>query len=283
MRSAALAEAWLEARLGDVIFWGEISLEYVIARLQRIGSRVVETRPAESLDAVVICDHYDADVRAGIAGQTGSGIRVLVDDLGGVIPSGFDIVWNPNAYATAALYPKFGGKVLSGPKYIPLRSDIPRWKRAGARGTAVMLGGSGAIPAALRAALADLAGETSLKPVAGVGSWLPSGWAELSTDSPWSDIVGHQRLVTAAGTTTWEAAKAGIPVVALLLADNQSKIFEWAVGRGAPGIDVRRAAKGTLGPQLVEAARGARKLPTIENGARRVRDYLRDNFDKAQR
>jgi len=283
MRCATLAEAWIGAGLGDAIFWGDISLQFVKARVQQAGVPVVEAGHAVPGDGAVICDSYDPDVRSSVAKEKQFDIRVLVDDLGGAVAGGFDAVWNPNAYGSAAMYPGFHGEVLAGPTYVPIRPDIPSWTRKGTHGTAVMLGGSNAIPAPVKSALANLASEPLLTPFSGVGSWVPREWTMLDEMNPWPGIVRCERLITASGVTTWEAAMAGIPVVMLLLAGNQSRIFEWAVASGAPGIDATHVEERVLRERLAAALGGARRLPAIENGAGRVRDFVRNAIAGASR
>ena len=48
---------------------------------------------------------------------------------------GFDVVWNPNAYGSAALYPRFAGRVLTGAGCVPLRAGLPTWSDTGTDGT----------------------------------------------------------------------------------------------------------------------------------------------------
>jgi hypothetical protein len=281
MRCSTLAEAWLNADGGDVIVWGEIALDFVRARLTRIGARISQRRDLIPLEGVLVCDHYDRAVRAAIATETGFGIRVLVDDLGGVVVPGFDVVWNPNAYESGHLYPGFRGRILGGVSHVPIRPDIPVWTEVDSGGIAVTLGASDAIPDHLRAALDDLAISDRATPFCGVGNWLPQGWGQLNGDNPWPGIVRCRMLVTASGVTTWEAAKAGIPVVMLLLADNQAKIFEWAVASGAPGVDCRAIGRGDLRDALADSIGHAQKLPALENMAPHVTAELRECFKRA--
>jgi hypothetical protein len=75
-------------------------------------------------------------------------------------------------------------------------------------------------------------------------------------------------LITAAGTSLWEAASARIPVVVLCTADNQVAVSDWARQAGVPVIDARQAAVAReVATGLCKALPFARPLPPIENGA----------------
>ena len=277
MRCAALAEAWIGLEVGAAVFWGEASLSFARRRIEALGARLVDRYAPATHAAVLVCDHYEPAVRGAASAARDFGLRVIVDDLGTVVEPGFDVVRNPNAYASPRLYRGFTGAVLAGADVIAVRADLPTWCPAGASGTAVMLGGS-RLHESLVEGLALLAERAGADRFAGSGSWVPSGWATIDPENPWEQIARADRLIISSGTTVWEAASVGIPVVLVQIASNQDLIFKWARDHGVPGVDARpfTGQPDTLSRALEHALSQPRRLPHVENGAANVSRLLRE-------
>lgn len=275
MRLASLAEAWA-AGGGEVRLAGEVTIPFVRERLAAAGVRVLPEPDRAGPETVLVADSYDAGRRRQGAGTPGAALRVLVDDLGGEVPAGYGAVWNPNAYATAALYPGFAGEVLAGAAFVPVRTGLPGWRPARSGAVAVMAGG-GELPALLREGLARLAAELGEARFLGAGGWAPPGWGRVPAHDPWREVAGCDVLVTASGSTVWEAAAVGIPVVVVKTAANQERVFRWALESGAPGVDATGMRDPAVLARALAAAHGrAAPLPRIEPGGERTARALRE-------
>lgn len=271
MRCANVLAAWQARGLGTAYVWGDISLPFVVDRLNdlriRAGRECVVANPA-----LVLVDHYSEEVRHQVA--RGRSVYVLVDDLGCAVPEAFDCVWNPNAYGSAELYPGFAGPVLTGPHFIPLRLDLPKWHPSDRPRMGLMLGGS-AIQARLSAALDTVATRVPqpMTMVAVGGAWR-TGFIRASTVNPWIDIAGCHAVVSTAGSSIWEAAVVGIPVAAIEVADNQSLIADWLRQFGVPVIGELGASVDELAAFICDAPATARRLPAVTSGVHRVVNHL---------
>ncbi|HEX2188378.1 MAG TPA: hypothetical protein VHG51_05740 [Longimicrobiaceae bacterium] len=275
MRLASLAEEWAAGAGGVVRLAGEVSIPFVRERLAAAGVRVEASGAGPLPGAVLVADSYDAGRRRQGAGAPGAALRVLVDDLGGEVPAGYDAVWNPSACATPALYPGFAGEVLAGAAFVPVRTGLPPWRPCGPGTTAVMLGG-GDVPPHLRDALGRLAAELGEARFRGVGGWTPPGWGGIPASDPWREVSGCGVLVTASGSSVWEAAAVGIPMVVVKTAANQERVFRWAVESGAPGVDATSLRDpAALARALGEAHGRAAPLPRIRPGGAHVARTLR--------
>ena len=262
MRCLTLAESWLELG-GHAQCWGNVDLRFVRRRAEALGIELVGRRPDE--DSLLLVDVYDEAERHSLAGESPGTRSVLVDDLGGYVPAGYRAVWNPNAYGRPDLYPAFGGEVIAGVDGVPIRRGLPRWLGDGAG--AVSFGG-GDIPAPLVAALSQLPVRLEMPKGWGVGALVPPGWRRANEDDMWADLHQAAYLITAAGSTLWEAAAVGIPVVVVVFAENQALVGKWASEMGVPVIDVRnRTDSSQIAVDLARQVRGARALPNLQSGA----------------
>lgn len=258
MRCLALAEAWP----GKTRVWGEATIEFVRNALRARQINVGVAEPVVSLDSILVVDTYDERERERGAAYDHAGARVLVDDVGCRIPHGYDAVWNPNAYGTKALYPAFRGPVYTGAAYTPVRRNVPQWTGGRSDDVAVTLGGA-EIPEHIMTALEALPAERS-RNFRMAGGSVPAGWATIETNRLWETAIECSRLLTAAGSTVWEAATAQIPVVVMLTAHNQRLVFEWARGGGVPAIDALTVRDPRdLTAQLIAALGRANALPAI--------------------
>src|SRR5687768_801724 len=267
MRSAALLESWKNEGFGTGSLWGDVDLGFARARLDQAGVPVTRDCPSGSADRVLVCDDYDPGIRHQASTTTGFALCVCVDDVGAPGASEFDVIWNPNAYAADDLYADYRGELIAGPRHVPLRSDLPAWTGSEEHVVAVMMGGGYLVPH-LASSLARL-GASSRWRFAGVGSWVPKTWAPLPAESPWSEASRCSRLITSAGTTTWEAACIGIPTVLIQVADNQHLVCRWASAHGARVVDALTPREG-IAADIATALEHARPLPPLMNGAPRV-------------
>lgn len=269
MRLLALAAAWRE-RGGEVVLVGCVSLPFVARRLLALGVRRSDAPGAEG--AVMVTDSEDATIRFRGAEAGRYQLRVLVDDEGGEIPPGYDVVWNPNPYGRPDLYTGYTGGVLTGPDVVPLSELLPRWE-PGPRGeTFVSVGETP--PAGIREALEILAELQPEERFAIAGEWAPGGWRRVPTGELWTEASKARRLVTDAGPTVWEAAAVGIPVVLLQVAESQRLVYRWARDAGVPGLNAGLIDAEFLAHQLQALLPAARALPAIHNGARSVAECL---------
>lgn len=175
-----------------------------------------------------------------------AGLRVLfVDDYGHGSPYTADLVLNQNLHAQESLYLQRASdtRLLLGPRYALLRREFRRWLgfqqtiRPIARNILVTMGGSDPDNVTLKVidALARLE-ELEVRVVVGAGNphmavlqaaaKSSNGTVHLLdnvTDMPglmtWADLA-----VSAAGSTCWELAMSGVPMILLVLASNQQGI-----------------------------------------------------------
>jgi carbamoyl-phosphate synthase large subunit len=256
MRCMTVAAAWRNAG-GTAELLGRIELPFVEQRARELGVAVRAARP-EAGD-VLLVDVYDARERYTWAAAP-YGTRVLVDDLPGECPDRYDALWNPNAYAERAHYTEFGGEVLAGADYLPLREGLPEWDTA-ATGGAVSLGG------ALHTRYADLV--QTLPRLTGVSTgWstvepVPPGWRRANPVEPWTQLSRARWILIAAGSMLWEAAAVGIPVMVLATADNQRLAADYARRHGAPVLELPATADYAAG----EAAGTTAAASALRRGA----------------
>jgi hypothetical protein len=262
MRCLTLAESWL-ALGGRAECWGEVTLKFAERRAAALGVAIMD-RPSDE-GAVLLVDVYGQRERLSLAGWPGVARRVLVDDLGGAVPIGYDVVWNPNGYGDLQLYAQFSGEVIAGVDCVPIRRGLPQW--VGGGGGAVSFGG-GKLPFALRSALTLLPSTIAEPEGWSVGEYTPPGWRRAREDDTWTDLRHASWLIAAAGSTIWEAAAVGIPVVVVVIAENQSLIGKWTASHGAPVIDIRdRTDPADIAEALATHTEEARRLPRLQSGA----------------
>lgn len=270
IRVAALATAW-RALGGTAVAIGRVELPFVLRHYQDLGI-AVEPSADPACDLLVV-DRYDAVERDSLATVQFAKIKVLVDDLGGPVPGGYHVVWNPNPYASGALYPSFGGRVLAGTDVLALRDDLPRWRKRLDGNVVVTLGG-GRPGQALIGAFALLTQLMPAERFAIAGDWAPPGTLEVPPDQLWATAIDAKCLVTAAGSTIWEAAAVGVPIVVIAIAENQRSVYRWARNHGVPGADGLSVQGDVLAHQLRALIPAAMIAPPLENGAGRVAEEL---------
>jgi RimJ/RimL family protein N-acetyltransferase len=268
MRCLTLGEAWIDAGFGDAVLMGAVEVEFAAQRLtrSRVG-RADANLPLDPSDIVVV-DAYDDATRARHLSD-GVALRVLVDDLDDTMEYAYDALWNPNAYGPSLTYPRFGGTKLLGEPFVPVRADLPRWAGPTGDGTFVVFGG-GAIDESLAGAMRLLAPMLPAERFSGVGAWVPEEWTTVAGSDLWPAAATSTRVITAAGSTTWELSHVGAPAVVVVLADNQEYVGRWAASAGVPVVDVRGMSARQIADALVDALHHARALPRVRSDMREL-------------
>jgi hypothetical protein len=268
MRCLNLVEPESE-NVREVVMIGEVAIPFAAKRLRRLGVTVCSL-PEKVESDVLVVDTYDPNARRMWSSAGDFRLRVLVDDLGGRVPTGFDVVWNPNAYGHRGLYPDFTGVLLTGADSIAIRSDLTRWT-GGVAGRVGVAPGGGKILPVLAESFRRVAAFFADHEFAASGDWVPAGWRVIDSQRPWTELTRCERIIVTGGIMTWEAAVVGIPVVVLKTANNQHLVIRWAADHGIPTID----ASSTQSPKKLALAVAtalplARPLPGLASGSASV-------------
>ena len=275
MRMIALGQAWSE-RGGAVCFAGCIGSAPLAARLEAEGFARADVRAAHPdpsdlpglLDLTDAGDwlaldgyHFDSGYQRALRA---AGRKTLVaDDVNDRGDYSADVLLNQNLNAESLAYavnPE--ARCLLGPRYALLRREF-RQIRAEWSGphaplrVLVTMGGSDPVnfSATVLRALGLLSGRKLNVRVA-VGPANPNrpGLERLAAASgmpvelvaPGEDMPQHMLwadlAVTAAGSTCWELAHLGVPMLAYGLADNQAGVLAGLVAAGAAVLGGRTAA-----------------------------------------
>lgn len=317
MRCLALAQAWRE-RGGEVVFLHAAVLPALAGRLVEAGchSEVLTVEAGSAADAEatsrralelgarwIVGDGY-AFGAAWQARVRARGARLLLlDDYGHAEHYHADVVLNQNAGAGAELYARRDAhtRLLLGPCYALLRREFvefpERLPYTPDRPLRVLLTMGGADTEDATGLVVEALAEASgLEVVVVVGAGyarleslrarvdaLGAGWtlARDVCDMPglmaWADVA-----VSAAGSTVWELARAGLPAALLITADNQLGIASTLSSAGAALALGRHPGLGAAGlrarllPWLADAdvrRDAASRLAALVDGrgARRVR------------
>jgi UDP-2,4-diacetamido-2,4,6-trideoxy-beta-L-altropyranose hydrolase len=287
MRCVALAQAWRDAG-GHAIFAMAEATRAVEERLRsegfevaRPGVRVASVADAEETARLahkhnvswVVVDGYEfgAEYQATLKSR---GLKVLfIDDNGHAGRYSADLVLNQNAHASEAFYPTRDAstRLLLGPRFAMLRREFTSWRGwnrkipAVARRVLVTMGGSDPDNVTERVVGAILA-EPSLNATVVVGGSNPHlpQLRELVAGAQQNvhlveNVLNMPELMTksdvaisGAGTTSLEMCFLGLPVLLIVLADNQRPAAEELNRRGAAinlgdGAEIRPS---TLSPCL---------------------------------
>ncbi|HOW96249.1 MAG TPA: UDP-2,4-diacetamido-2,4,6-trideoxy-beta-L-altropyranose hydrolase [Kiritimatiellia bacterium] len=323
MRCLSLAQA-ARAAAWDVVFLSHGDHEPVRRRVEAAGCRwqslervqphpgdLKETLAAarEAAASWVVADGYIFD-EAYQAALRDAGFRLMaVDDHRHLERYHADVLFNQNIHAERLRYAADPGTVfLLGPRYAMLNRaflpwrDRPREIPAMARRALVSLGGADPDNVTARVVEALRGLDVEARVIVGglnrhrdqLRAQLPDN-AELLvdvTDMPaqmaWADLA-----ILGAGSTCWEAAFLGLPVLMIVLADNQRRI---AAGLDEEGIGVslgehadlksrmiaermgemmpdagRRRAMSAAGRALVDGGGAARVLAALQSALVRLR------------
>lgn len=263
MRCLALAHAWQELK-GDAVVVVAQDIGTMADRLRSDGIEILRwhTTPGSSDDAgqtIALAQargarwiaidgyHFDTNYQQTVK-QYKIGL-LYVDDVGYSSEYAADIILNQNISADEGLYERrpAESRLLLGPRYALLRREFWQW-RGWRRGTKslpskvlVTLGGSDPNNVTLKViqALQQL-DTTDIHARILLGAANPhvnslheatrylEGHVQLIVDTKqmpehmaWADVV-----VTAGGSTCWELALMGLPMLVIVLADNQHGIAE---------------------------------------------------------
>ena len=254
MRCLALAQAWRGSG-GRVQFVTNATAPALLSRLEQEGGAVhfLESSRASIPDASetaivarrigadwLVLDGYDFDSEY-VESIQGAGIKVLaVDDLGRGELAAADLILNQNVYASAELYPNHLNLLL-GLKFALLRREFtsmslnPRGCVDFSSRVLVTLGGSD-FHNITRAVLDLLSAydECKLEITVLVGPENPHLGSLLFRGSSKHEIsvlvnppnipeimAGADVVVSAAGSSCWELAFLGVPMVLVVTAENQ--------------------------------------------------------------
>jgi len=263
MRCIALAHAWQEAG-GDVVFVISTTSEPLEERITHDSFSVsyVDESPGSLEDADqtraiaqhikagwIILDGYQfGDEYQEQVCRAGEQKLLVIDDYGHAKNTHADIVLNPNIYASMELYPHHLSKTrfLLGGRYTLLRREfLKQKKRSGKmqihtpRNILVTMGGSDPdnVTKMVLDTLMPLVAENSLSVTAIIGGMNrhfnpgdspyagnPSVRIVCATDEMPDLICNADMVITGAGSTAWEIAFLGRPMIAVVLTKNQERV-----------------------------------------------------------
>ena len=301
MRCLALAEAWLEDG-GRVTFAMNEVPDSLRERIAGAGAQIVRVSTPEG--AVRVARDHGAAFAAVDGYHLGPGYQValaaaglrllVIDDAGETATASAALVLNQNAHARAALYAALGGgpELLLGLDYALLRREFrdPAAARVVpevARRVLVTFGGADTAQLAPRAldALAPLDGLEVLL-VAGAANpradqlRVPAGArASIRIETAAiGDMAARMRsadlALIAAGSTSWELATSGVPMLAIVTADNQrgvaAAIAELGIGESLGAAE--DVSAGDIRDAVVRLARGAAARRAMARRGREVVD-----------
>ncbi len=275
MRLGTLAAAW-QRRGGRAAVIGPIEIDFVQERYRALGIESGNHVTDIGSDAVVVVDTYDAATRFAWSKRGGYGLRILVDDTADDdLPRGYDVVWNPNAYGSESMYPNSVPAVLAGADYLAIRDGLPSWQSVGQTEILVTLGGGAPSPV-LVDSMRQLDILLDTEQFVATGDWAPPRWRRIAADRLWAEAPQARQLVVAAGTTVWEAAAVGIPVILLMTAENQRLVYRWGRDAAIPGINTLLVDSEFLAHQLRALLAVPSPLPSVADGTDRVVHRLAD-------
>jgi UDP-2,4-diacetamido-2,4,6-trideoxy-beta-L-altropyranose hydrolase len=166
---------------------------------------------------------------------------VVIDDTGALDGSAFDLLLNQNPYASETMYPESSpNRLLLGLDYALIRPEVARLigaSKSSGQSLEVVVALGGTDVAGLGPALCD-----ALTSIDGVSVSLASGFSTLSSTSQQAasedravtlvpsvnlpEVLARSDLaVVAAGSIVWEAATLGVPMIAVVVADNQAPLL----------------------------------------------------------
>jgi len=304
MRCLALAQAWQEAG-GDAVFAMATDAPSLEKRLAEEGFEVerVAAEPGGTEDAAaaarlaqekgaswVVVDgyHFGYDYQRAMKD---AGLRVLfVDDNGHAGRYCADIVLNQNIHADESMYAdrEPHTRLLLGTRYVLLRREFLKWKGWRreipdvARKVLVTMGGADPGNATLKVVEAlEQVPSDGLEAVVVVGGSNPH-YDELrsavqdsrvairlernAADMP--ELMAEADVaVSGAGCTCWEIAFMGLPVILLVLAENQRRVAE--------GLCAADAAVGLVDHASCSTQAVAKALVGLVAGAGKRSDMFR--------
>ena len=269
MRSIALAQAWRDLG-GTVTLATALPLDGFRSRIAREGltSIALAVEPGSRQDAEATV----AVARSGGAGYVAmdgysfgpdfqrtvsqAGVATAcMDDYGHLDEYHVDMIVNQNLDSTDALYKRRPDttRLLLGAEFAMLRSDFTKHARrsrvARTAGTRVLVTLGGADPQNVTSRIVQSLGDVpfDIEAAIVIGGANPhlstvveavaasDGCFRTFVDVPslrrlmeWADVI-----VCGGGTTCWEAAFIGVPMIAIVLAENQTRIADALANHGA--------------------------------------------------
>lgn len=262
MRCLALAQEWRQQG-GEAVFIGRISAESLQHRIvdEGCGLKLLPaSHPApDDLSAVraylaenrsqpgwLVLDGYHFDLSYHDAIRCAGWSLMVIDDYAHLPEYHADILLNQNLYAGELIYnTQQGAQHLLGARYALLRREFQEARKQhrdiGGDGRRVLVTMGGADPdnvtgrvvdALLRMNVSGLAVKIVIGPLnphrsdlearlqrAGFQVEVLTAVEKMATLMQWADLA-----VTAAGSTCWELAALGVPMVVTIVADNQERL-----------------------------------------------------------
>jgi UDP-2,4-diacetamido-2,4,6-trideoxy-beta-L-altropyranose hydrolase len=250
VRCAAIAESW-QAEGGESVFITQCDSPGLLQRIRGAGARVAHVSDPCDLEpfrnaraARVVLDgyHFDPPYQERIQSL---GLPVLViDDLAHLSHYHADAILNQNSYANRLPYScEPAARLLLGTRYALLRSEFLPWDGVAketkplAKNILVTLGGSdphNVTPRVIEA-LHQVRHDLEITIVAGAANPHLDEIRALSATLRNARLVVNARnmaelmhwadlAVTAAGTTCWELSFMRVPMITVVVADNQEMI-----------------------------------------------------------
>lgn len=268
MRCLALVETWLTTDSAVTFAVGVGTPDAILERIKAVGAtgvRVVDAsdafRLAQRVGATrIVIDGYHLKEEQSVLARQAP--LLVVDDEGESATSVASIILNQNPYASSAFYESLDARpvLLLGPKYVLLRREFNESQSAGraARGgpTRVLVSMGGSDPQNLThsvaAALLSLEHDIEVSVIVGAAN--PRA-AEITPELEGKkarvyvavdNMASHMRdadvAIVAAGSTCWELARLGVPMLVVATADNQRAVaravesFGIGLPLGRPGV-----------------------------------------------
>ncbi len=267
MRCLALAEPWLAAG-SEVILAAQLMPEALGQRALKAGvkpysvggeaggiedAQETAALAAEHPGAWLVVDGYQfGEGYFGVLKQ--AGVKVLqVDDFGGLTRYAADFVLNQNLGVTAAWYPQKteNTRLLLGTRYVQLRGEFLQQKTTERDpekeqlSILVTLGGSDPdnVTAKVIEALQLISGVEATVVVGGSNPHWEELQASVKKDAAKIRLIRNASnmpelmatadlAIAAGGTTAWELAYMGVPMMTIVLADNQRSNGEQLAATG---------------------------------------------------
>jgi len=259
MRCLALAQAWQDrggsATLLTAALPAPLETRVRAEQLDVVSVEGDANDPSEAIRVArdggmqwVVVDGYDFD-SAYQRRIKDAGLPLLwIDDEAHAAPYSADVVLNQNPHAAESMYADraAGTRLLLGPRYVLLRREFRRWRDGRAKATGatprvlVTMGGGDAENVTLKAveALRRLTNaEIEAVVVAGnmnphvtkleavlegaEGMRLERNVTQMPELMSWADVA-----IAAGGSTSWELAYFGVPMLLLPIAENQRPVAE---------------------------------------------------------
>lgn len=258
MRCLAIAAEW-KRRGGDCAFLLFRSTDMLNERISSSGCDIVHLASDNPSDVIQACSefsaqfllvdgyHFDADYRCSL--QQVNIPVVLIDDSIIEPPWNADLIINPQPRSAACDYIGMPEeRLLLGLEYLPVRQEFHRQYELGVlplherRHILLNFGGTDparlTLPVATRLA-ASLPDNTHLDiimskehpdypAVVGISASMPDVVHVHSDVSNMAELMGQAGLaLSAGGSTLWELASLQVPVLAVLVAENQRVITRY--------------------------------------------------------